>query len=395
MAVGHGDSSPEGAVIAMRAFRKGAVPLLVAAIVMAGDPAVAGGGPIWHRAPGGRLAALTIGRPGDLFVTGSIRGKHGDALMVARYGIHGRLVWRRTWRHPGPLWHAAGSAIAPAPDGGVYVGGYSGYGTGEGGDAVLLRFAATGRLVWRRELPEELGTSIVVGLADTSRGVVAAVEDHGCCDIAAEREGYLQAFGADGSRSWRSPFEAPGIDAATRDTPWAVATGHGDRVYAGGSIDRKVYREGAPPPDVDLMIQALGPDGRVLWTRVVGRPGTRTYDDAASDVAVRGGLVVATGSSWPRTGNRPLAWLRAFDTDGARRWSEGWGGGRRQRFANAVAIAPLGPIYVGTESSLRRYSPTGTLVWERPIPDDGWVSDVAVGGSVYLTSRTELQRWRR
>ena len=72
-----------------------------------------------------------------------------------------------------------------------------------------------------------------------------------------------------------------------------------------------------------------------------------------------------------------------------------WGGGRRQRYANALTIAPWGPIYVGTESSLRRYSPTGTLVWERPTPDAGPVTDVAAGGSVYLTTGTELQRWRR
>jgi hypothetical protein len=373
----------------------GVVSLLVAAIVSAGGPVGAVDGPIWRRTPGGGLAALTTGRPGDIYVTGSIRGKHGDALMVARYGIQGRLVWRRTWRHAGPLWHASGMAIAPAPGGGVYVGGYSGYGTGEGGDAVLLRFATTGRLLWRQELPEAFGTALVVGLAATSRGVVAAVEDHGCCDIAAEREGYLQAFDAVGSLSWRSPFEAPGIDAATRDTPWAVATGHGDRVYAAGSIDRKVYREDAPPPDVDLMIQALGPDGRVLWTRVAGPKGVRSYDDSATDVTVRGGLVVASGVSWPRSGNRTRAWLRAFDANARRRWIEGWGGGRHQRYANAVTIAPWGPIYVGTESSLRRYSPTGALVWERPMPDQGWVSDVAAAGSPYLTTRTELQRWRR
>ncbi|MDH5225078.1 MAG: hypothetical protein OEW66_03120 [Actinomycetota bacterium] len=379
----------------VRALKMAVASLLVASIVMMTcGPATAEDGPIWRRAPGGRLAALTIGASGHIYVTGSLRGSSGDALMVAKYGVNGQLVWRRTWRHAGRLWHAAGTAITPAPGGGIYAGGFSGSGTGEGGDALLMRYTATGRRVWRREIPEEFGTAIVVGLAATSRGVVAAVEDHGCCDIAAEREGYVQAFRADGTRSWRSPFEARGIDAATRDTPWAVATGHGDRVYAAGSIDRKVYRQGSPPPDVDRMIQALGPDGRVVWTRVSGLTG-HSYNDSATDVAVRGGLVVASGNSWPRSGNRMRAWLMALDTGGRRRWAEGWGGGRHQRFANAVAIAPWGPIYVGTESSLRRYSPAGTLVWKRPLPDGGWVSDVAAAGSVYLVSGRELQRWQR
>lgn len=379
----------------MRAFRAVAISLLVASVVTAGAPAAAADGPVWRRTPGGRLAALTVTSSRRIYVGGSIGGKRGDALRVAKYGPEGRLVWRRTWRHAGTLWHARGRAIAPAPGGGVYVGGSTGHGTGEGGDALLLRYSATGRIRWRRELPERFGTSTVSGLAATSYGVVATVEDDGCCDSAAERDGYVQAFRADGARSWRSAFEAPAIDPDTRDAPEAVATDRADRVYVVGSIDRRVYREGAPAPDVDRMIQALDRYGRVLWTRVNGRDRHRTHDDYASDVAVRDGLVVVAGHSWPRRGDRTLAWLAAIGSDGRRRWADAWHGANHQAFANAVAIAPWGPIYMVTDRSLRRYTRAGGLREERFTPDEAWVTDVAARGAVYLTAGRELQRWRR
>jgi hypothetical protein len=362
---------------------------------MVGVPAAAGRGTVWRREPGGRLAAVTVGASGHVYVTGSIMGRHGDALMLAKYGVHGHLIWRRTWRHAGRLWHAHGVSIASAPGGGVYAGGGTGYGTGEGGDALLMRYSADGRILWRREIAQKYGTAIVVALAASPLGVVAAVEDFGCCDIAVEREGFLQAFRSDGTPWWRNLFEAPGIAAETRDTAWGVAMGSGGRVYASGSIDRRVYRQDVPPPDVDRIVQALSPRGGVMWTRVTDLDGTRQYWDEASDVAAKGALVVAAGTSWPRSGARTRAWVGAFDTDGRRRWSDVWGGGRRQRFADAIAIAGWGPVYVGTESSLRRYGRIGALEWERPVPGGAGVSDVAAVGAVYVASGPELQRWRR
>ena len=182
MAVGRGSVLVEGAVIAMRAFRKGAVPLLVAAIVMAGGPAVAGGGPIWHRAPGGRLAALTIARPGDLYVTGSIRGKHGDALMITSTGSRAP-----GWRGRGEPGRGLGRHRDRPRDRGPRLrAGVQQLGTGEG-RAWLRSGDRRARSAGSSEAARDV---IVAGVAARPRGGRDR-RRHGCCDIAAEREGYL------------------------------------------------------------------------------------------------------------------------------------------------------------------------------------------------------------
>ena len=181
-------------------------------------------------------------------------------------------------------------------------------------------------------------------------------------------------FGADGSRSWRSPSRAGDRRRYPRHAVGGGDRPRGPRVRS-GLDDRRVYakapRRRSRPDD-----PGARPRGSRLGTRVDSRPRTRTSNDGAGSRP----SWIEVARLWQEGVVR--AWPRTIGTDGAEAGSR-VGGGWHQRCANAVKIGPRGPIDVGTESSLRRYSPTGTLVWERPIPGEGWVSDVAAGGSVY------------
>lgn len=375
----------------MRPTRWGVTAGVCLALMLSGVPSASAAGPTWRREPGGSLTAVTIGTNGHVYVTGSIRGKgYSRALVVAKYGPHGRLVWRRTWRVQRHDWHAIGESLAPAPDGGVYVGGASGY--GEGADALLIRYAPDGHRLWERTVATREGHARVAGLAATDGGVIAAIDDHGCCAIW-DHEGHVQAFGADGSLGWRRDFEVPWIPVATWDAATAVAVGAGGRIFVGGEVDRAEWLGYPKPlPDEDRVVQALSPGGRVLWTRVMGRAGIRK-DDRIRAIATGGGLVVATGESATRAGAKP--WVGAFDTDGARSWTRVLGRGRRYRSARAVTVAPWGPIFVGVEASLHRYSKAGALLAADLLPGRESVTGAVASGALYLTSGHELQRWPR
>ncbi|HEX6844925.1 MAG TPA: hypothetical protein VF235_07420 [Actinomycetota bacterium] len=384
----------------MRWHRTMATLLAAGMVAALGLPAARAEAPMWRREPGGTLEAVAEGG-GFVYVTGSVRWS--DDLVVAKYSTSGALLWRRTWRVRKHDWHASGETLALAPDGGVYVGGASGF--GEGADALLLRYSPDGRLLWERTLATQEGHAHIVGLAVLGDRVVAAVADGGCCAIW-DHDAYVQAFGHDGSRAWRTDFEVRGVPAGTWDSVSALAVGAG-RIVVAGEVDRAFWAgDSKPLPDEDLAIQTLGPTGRVLWTRVLGDGRTGRDWDRTTDVDMRGSLVVVTGTTWRTRHEEPQAWVGAFDLDGHRRWTRRWGEGARFRSATAASIAPWGGVYVGTAtwpnegaavSFLRRFTPAGTLRWSRLVGGSphGFVTDASAHDAVYVTVGRQLQRWRR
>jgi hypothetical protein len=382
-----------------------AVLMVVALAASVPAPGALGvSGPAWHREPGGSPIGVTVAASGQVYVTGQIwappvgpDSSHRWAMVVAKYGPEGGLFWRQTWRHLEPGWSAHGRTVAPAPGGGVYVGGASTW--YEDSHPIVWRYSSSGRLVWMRSLPYSIQAGEVESLAADANGVIAAVQSTGCCDEV-RHNGVIVALDRDGRTSWRTDFEVPGI-AATWDGIAGVAIGLDDRVYAVGHVDRTYFDSADDPaPDEDLVVQQLSRSGDVRWTRVIG-DGAQRDRESATAVAARSGRVIVTAAlnDWTR------AWVGAFATDGARLWAHGLGQVYRTAPV-AVAIAPWGPAYVAvdrtvfsggdvsTTSTLRRYAPDGTLAWTRDLGDDA-VRGVAAVEAVYLTIGRAVERWPR
>lgn len=385
----------------MRAFRSVVVVVLLTGGLVASDMSAvrAGPGPEWVREPGGTLRAVTVGTEGAVYVTGSIWTAHhfAHAWVVSKLGPHGGLYWRRTWRRPIRDWQETGTAVAPAPGGGVYVGGSAG--RGECGTPQLMRLSGSGDVLWRRALPNPECYGWVTGLDANTEGVVASVTSQGCCAIF-DHDGYVQAMTPDGRLRWRRDFEAPGI-ADHWDGARGVTLGGDGRVYVAGEVDLGDWSGDGPLPDEDIVVQRLSRSGGVDWTRVVSDPGVRDHD-LAWDVDVRRGAIVVAGGVDRRRWSAARAWLSAFDTQGQRLWSRRWGQGELQRVATAVSIAPWGPIYVGAERdgrdpTLQRWTIDGELLRERQVGPSGSGSliDIAADGAVYLTSGRHVERWSR
>lgn len=366
----------------------------------------AGGGPVWHREPGGRLSAVTADAAGNIFVTGQIWAPpaggdrdHRWAMTVAKYGPSGRLAWRRTWRVRKSGWWAHGRAVAPAPGGGVYVGGTSGWYEDE--YPVVWRYGATGRLLWRRTLAISIERADVEALAADAHGVVAAVDSVGSCCDDVRHDGDLQALDPSGRPTWRTDFEVPGIT-GTWDAVGTVGLGKDGHVYAAGHVDRSFFDSpDNRAPDEDVVVQQLSRAGTVRWTSVVV-DGRKRDQESANAIAVREGLVIVTASINDET----RAWVGAFVVDGRRRWMHRWG---RDYWTGAVAVAaaPWGPVYVATNhapgggvtpsttAALRRYAPNGTFVWQHGVANGELVTGITAGDALYLTVGEGLERWRR
>src|SRR2546430_6921669 len=111
-------------------------------------PASCGNAPTAQPRPSSRrrrvwFVGVAAAPDGSAYVTWEL--SEGN-LFLARFDPNGNLQWQRTWGNNGNV----GNAVKVAADGNVYVAGFTfTFGAGQG-DALLLKFAPDGTLLWAR-----------------------------------------------------------------------------------------------------------------------------------------------------------------------------------------------------------------------------------------------------
>lgn len=146
----------------------------------------------------------------------------------------------------------------------------------------------------------------------------------------------------------------------------------------------------------DAFLLKLTPGGSLLWQRTWG--GNNVDEATAVAVAPDGSVYVAGTTTSFGPGNP--AFLLKFSPRGDLVWQRTWGGGNVE-FANGVAVAGDGSIYVAGQSvsfgSVRsaflvKFSSNGDLVWQRiwdgPTREGASAVSVAGDGSVYVVGQT-------
>src|SRR6266702_3632933 len=134
---------------------------------------------IWQRgyglAPSTLVSAngLAIAQDGSIYIAGNsqVQGT-AQEIFLAKFGPDGSLLFQANWGET--RLSSAGLGVAVAPDGSAWVTGNTGIGVG-GGDAVLLHFTSTGRILnantWGG-INNDSGNDVTVG-ADGSAYVAA------------------------------------------------------------------------------------------------------------------------------------------------------------------------------------------------------------------------------
>ncbi|PZF95855.1 alpha/beta hydrolase-fold protein [Micromonospora deserti] len=222
---------------------------------------------------------------GDL--DGAHPGSPADDGFVTRLTGTGQRAWLTQAGDPARADRFY--AVAPAPDGGAYVAGYtSGSFAGEPGagdkDAVLARITPDGRIAWSRQFGGSGEDKAYAVAADAEGVAVAGSTSAGLPGTTplGGTDGWLARFDPDGTRSWVTSVGGPGDDllggVAISADGTVVATGStGGEATAGGSDVLTVGYTGA---------------GRQRWRTVTGGRGA---DAGADVVALPGGGVVVVG----------------------------------------------------------------------------------------------------
>ncbi|GAB3971363.1 alpha/beta hydrolase-fold protein [Plantactinospora veratri] len=221
---------------------------------------------------------------GDL--DGTHPGSPADDGFVTRLTGTGERAWLTQLGDPVKADRFYG--IAPAPDGGAYVAGYTSgayAGTSAGDkDALLVRVGPDGRVAWSRQFGGS-GEDKAYAVAADASGVFLAGSSSAGMPGAAHLGGadsWLARFTPAGSRQWTVADGGPGDDLLTglavTTSGTVVATGGtGGEATAGGT---------------DVLTVAYDANGRQRWRTVSGGSG----DDAGAEVlALPDGEVAVVG----------------------------------------------------------------------------------------------------
>jgi predicted Rdx family selenoprotein len=104
-------------------------------------------------------AGVALGTGGSVYVTGLSSNNGNDAVLL-KFDANGTLLWERTWGGPDS---DESLAVAAAPDGSAYiVGTATSFGPSSSG-LFVVKFDASGNLVWQRISDGAAGNAVAVG----------------------------------------------------------------------------------------------------------------------------------------------------------------------------------------------------------------------------------------
>jgi len=230
-------------------------------------------------------SGVAVAVDGSTYITGTTDsfttdqfGNPSASIFLVKFTPNGLVDWQRVWTGPTVTgtFHGPTVALSPGPlpgsasDDSVYVTGLT---VNNGTDAVLLKFDASGNLLWQRTW----------GGVDGEESEAVAATPDGSVYIAGQSTSFgpsgslfVVKFDSAGTLLWQKVWDgSSGFE--------AVAVAPDGSVYAAGTTPRD-----ATFSQFSLVAIRLTPDGSLVWQQ--------TY--AAGDIAdARGGMTVAPDGS--------------------------------------------------------------------------------------------------
>jgi hypothetical protein len=315
-----------------------------------------------------RAGAIVVGDGSAVHVVGSVEiGSSQPGFAALKFDRDGNRLWRTNYGGSagGSLGQANGVAVDA--QGNVYAAGYVSVGFHSTViDALVVKFDANGVEQWARRYN---------GPGDGPDSWSNVVLDHaGNAYLSGYSYGsgidwVIQKYAPNGSLVWTRRHSGPGaFDDVISDIQFSP---DGNLLVTGTTKNR------GDSVTNDITTQKYNPDGAVIWTTTY--TGTAVSDDLVFDMAVDGaGSVYLSGAIAPTADPEgPLHVPLTLRYDGSgnllRAVQEPASGN-----GMAIAIDPIGDVYVATESRLYKYDSTLTSIRSTPLAGNLWIAEMAV-----------------
>jgi hypothetical protein len=318
----------------------------------------------------------------DSFTTDQFNNPR-PAISLVKYAPNGSVDWQRIWTGLTLRGGLRGPAVALSSDGSVYV---SGQTTTNGLDAVLLKFDASGNLIWQRTWgggASEESNAVATDI-DGSVYIAGTTTSFGASSASL----FVVKFDSAGNLTWQKIWEgASGL---------AVAVAQDGSVYAAGTRSRP-----GGIAEFDVVALKMTSAGNLLWDRTYSA-GEVVDPRGGMAVAPDGSIVIAGAIQAPKSGIVDIAALLIkLDADGGLLFDREWGG-KSGDVAAGVAVAQDGSIYmagasnsfgVGNEDAFVVHvqangKAADAVTWGGTGFDNGAGVGVAADGTVVLAATT-------
>ncbi len=336
--------------------------------------------------------AVAIAPNGDIIIAGNTFGfgAGGSDFWVLRLSGNGDVIWQKTF---GGSDDDYANAVAIAPNGDIIVAGdTSSFGNG-GWDTLVIRLDGRGNVKWEK----------TYGGEDDEYTNAVAIAPNG--DIITA--GSTSSFGAGNADVWVMRLSPSG------GVKWQMTCGgpkddeaYGVALTPTGNIVVSGYTESFGAGDWDAWILRLNGNGSVIWQKTYG--GKKSDEANAVAIAPNGDIIVAGDTSSFGAGGSDF-WVLRLSGNGKPEWSRTYGG-KKDDYANAVALTPNGDIIVaggtysfgagGKDLWVLKLDSEGNVEWEKTYGEkhDDTANAVAIapnsdiliaGGTYRITSGAE------
>ncbi len=272
--------------------------------------------------------AIAIAPNGDIIIVGNTFGfgAGGSDFWVLCLSENGSIIWQKTF---GGSDDDYANAVAIAPNGDIIVAGdTSSFGNG-GWDTLVIRLDGRGNVKWEKTYGgEDDEYANAVAIAPNGDIITAGSTSSfgaGNADI------WVMRLNANGNVKWQMTYGGPKDDEA-----------YGVALTSGGDIIVSGYTESFGAGDWDAWILRLSGNGDVIWQKTYG--GKKSDEINAVTPASNGDIIVAGDTSSFGAGGSDF-WVLRLSGNGKPEWSRTYGG-KKDDYANAVALTPNGDIIV-------------------------------------------------
>ena len=280
-----------------------------------------------------------------------------------------------------------GESVAVAPDGSVYICGYTTSAGAGGYDAFLAKFSSSGTVQWQRTLGDSGydGAQSVAVAPDGSVYVCGGTQSAG----AGRSDCLLAKFSSSGTVQWQRTLGGSKDEGGN-----SVAVASDGSVYVCGQTQSAGAGKG------DLLLAKFSSAGTLQWQRTLGGSSDNDYAISVA-VAPDGSVYTCGGTKSAGAGNSDF-FITKFSSSGTVQWYKTLGGSGTDT-GYSVAVASDGSVYVygyttsagagSYDAFLAKFSSSGTVQWQRTLGgrdlDHGYSVAVAPDGSVYVCGFTE------